>query len=188
MPITLICHVCGKPYQAKAAHRHRSKTCSRECQARFFSRPAETRFWEKVDKDGPIIRPELGPCWVWTGTFAGRSKYGRFRTPGKGYGYTLAHRFSYELHIGTIEDDLNVCHKCDNPPCVNPEHFFLGTIADNNHDRLLKGRSYTHLTAEQVIEVRRLRSTGLSYSKIAAQYGVPNDAVRRAVKSWKHIK
>ncbi|MES2367111.1 MAG: HNH endonuclease [Pseudomonadota bacterium] len=98
----------------------------------------EQRFFEKVNKDGPIPphRPELGKCWVW---MAGRlQEYGCFKGNGK---MQKAHRVSWELHNGKIPDGLFACHKCDYPPCVNPHHLFLGTTQDNTSDRTKKGRS-----------------------------------------------
>lgn len=99
------------------------------------------RFWAKVNKEGPV--PEhakhLGPCWVWTKgkTTAG---YGGFYIA-KVHHY--AHRFSWQIHFGEIEAGLCVCHKCDNPPCCNPQHFFKGTHAQNQADKCAKGR-YVH--------------------------------------------
>lgn len=97
------------------------------------------RFWPKVDKDGPIPehRPELGPCWVWT---AGRfpDGYGQFaveRIP------RHAHRLSWAMANGPIADGLLVLHHCDNRPCVNPGHLFLGTHKDNMRDMVAKGRA-----------------------------------------------
>jgi len=87
------------------------------------------RFWEKVDM--------RGHCWEWTAAKTSCG-YGRFKVEGKTVG---AHRVSYELHYGEIPEEMCVLHTCDTPPCVNPEHLFLGTPTDNNRDRDQKGRN-----------------------------------------------
>lgn len=86
-----------------------------------------TRFMEKVDQAGPIVRPELGPCWIWTGARQG-SGYGRFWT---GVRIDGAHRFSWESVHGPVPSGFEVDHKCDNPPCVNPTHLQLLTHRAN---------------------------------------------------------
>lgn len=96
-------------------------------------------FWSNVNKDGPVPEhmPELGPCWVWTaGRFA--CGYGQFA---KGRPSRYAHRISWALANGPVPDGLWVLHKCDNRPCVRPDHLFLGTHADNMRDMVEKGRS-----------------------------------------------
>lgn len=80
------------------------------------------------------INAETG-CWEWVSTFS--KGYGQIRMSGK---YLYAHRVAYELFKGPITDGLLVCHKCDNPRCVNPEHLFLGTHRDNVVDSINKGR------------------------------------------------
>ena len=75
-------------------------------------------------------------CWLWVGHIS-KDGYGRLRVAGK---KELAHRASYRAFIGEIPDTLLVCHKCDNPSCVNPNHLFIGTHQDNMNDKVAKGR------------------------------------------------
>jgi hypothetical protein len=94
-----------------------------------------TRFWAKVDKRGP------DECWEWTGA---RQPQG-YGTIGvylgyRSYGYARSNRVAWELMRGPVPDGLHVLHSCDNPPCVNPNHLFLGTALDNIHDCIDKGR------------------------------------------------
>lgn len=115
-----------------------------------FPRPTlSERLSAKLDKAGPIPahRPELGRCWLWTGSrMPEPQNYGQIYGRGR---QLLAHRASYEIAVGPIPDGLWVLHRCDNPPCVNPEHLFLGTAADNSYDMVHKGRMrHNPLTGE----------------------------------------
>ena len=107
--------------------------------------PPIERFWAKVDKNGPIPahRPDLGPCWIWLGAKV-TGGYGVIKTgfsTHKTRKQSLTHRFSWEVHFGPIPSATPfVLHKCDNPPCPNPGHLFLGTAADNTADMMAKGR------------------------------------------------
>jgi hypothetical protein len=92
----------------------------------------EDRFWSNVVKDPD----EWNGCWIWTGA-EGHWGYGTFSLEGETYS---THRLSYIMHYGEIPVDLMVLHYCDTPPCVRPDHLFLGTQLDNQQDRRRKGR------------------------------------------------
>ena len=94
-----------------------------------MAKTTEERFWEKVAK----LR---SGCWEWTAACSSYG-YGTFFFEGRNQ---PAHRVSWVLHRGPIPDGLLVCHTCDNPPCVNPAHLFLGTHQDNAEDKVKKGR------------------------------------------------
>lgn len=101
--------------------------------------PIEKRFWPRVDKNGPVVREELGACWVWTGATNGVG-YGKISVGGHGGRLIFTHRLAWELTNGEIPEGLFACHKCDNRLCCNPSHIFLGTNADNLRDASVKGR------------------------------------------------
>jgi HNH endonuclease len=142
-------------------------------------------FWSKVDRSGM--------CWVWTAAkyFHG---YGSYVIKQKRY---VAHRFSYALFNGEIPYGLLVCHKCDNPPCVNPDHLFLGTYQDNHDDMTRKGRRVTHrgethpsakLTAAQVHEIRSRYKQG-NGTELGNEFGVKSSAISAIItgQSWKSL-
>lgn len=146
-----------------------------------------------------IVNP-ISECWEWKGSKK------------NGYGHTIigsrtdgtrksiaAHRLSYETFVGPILDGMEVCHRCDNPCCVNPEHLFLGTRQDNVDDREAKGRNHppkgnkngmAKLTEADVLSARFERSKiGTSYQKLANKYGVSKKTIQNAVngKTWKLV-
>jgi hypothetical protein len=147
-------------------------------------KPAAERFWEKVDRSG-------GPdaCWLWTGArTAGR--YGHFCLHRGTQCY--AHRIMAHLHIGFLPRNLCVCHRvCDNPPCVNPRHLFVGTKRDNMRDRDAKGRTpcgerygKAKLTWTQVFEIRE---SSESQRALASRFGVSRSQIAniRTGRRWK---
>lgn len=117
---------------------------------RLADLPPEERFWSRVRK--------TENCWLWTGYIQDKTQrggYGALKVNGK---CQRAHRFSYELHYGSIPPGLVVMHKCDKPPCVRPDHLMLGTPKDNVHDAMHKGRLATgqanggYLSADKISE------------------------------------
>ncbi len=163
-----------------------------------------SRFWSRVDK--------TSACWLWTGgkTTAG---YGILYSNGRGSRRVYAHRVVWELTSGPIPEGLLVCHTCDNPPCVNPAHLWLGTDADNAWDKSRKGRSTTgdrhglRLHPERVprgersgaaklteADVRAIRARyaagGITQQRLADEYGVTNSLICHVIKrtAWKHVE
>lgn len=117
-------------------------------------RPPAERLAEKTNQNGPVVRPELGPCWQWTGgCFV--SGYGQIKVAGKPW---KAHRLAWTLTNGEVPDGLFVLHRCDNPKCVRLDHLFLGTNADNSADMVAKGRQATgerHMSRTRPDKLRR---------------------------------
>lgn len=142
-----------------------------------------------------IPEPNSG-CWLWHGTV----------DTSRGYGVIIvkqrrvrAHRFSYEAFKGSIPPGMCVCHACDNPPCVNPDHLFLGTNADNVADRCRKGRSVTRRGSQRpdakvneadVTEMRRLRKLGFRNIDIASHFGISTTQASLICNGlrWRHVE
>jgi HNH endonuclease len=157
------------------------------------TRPLAERFWEKVDKDGPIPdhRPDLGQCWVWTGSIS--QDRGYISEPGKRNRSRLAYRMSWELAFGPIPPGQWICHRCDNPPCVRPSHLFAGSRAANITDMVAKQRQArgqmkrsAKLTAEAA---KAIKESQEPRPVLAARYGVSPQTISdiRHGRGWKHV-
>lgn len=145
------------------------------------------------------INPEAG-CWEWAGG-RNQSGYGRLCVGSRrdGTRQTMqAHRYSYSIFVGPIPPGLWVLHKCDNPPCINPDHLFLGDRMDNTRDRDAKGRQpilrgvangNAKLNDDAVAAMRSLRREGASFATIARRFGVAKKTCMEAIKGhrWRHV-
>lgn len=145
-------------------------------------------FWGRIDKKSSH-KSYLGTrCWEWSG-YRMPKGYGQVGINGKVY---LTHRVAYEIELGEIPEDLQVLHKCDNPPCCNPAHLFLGTNGDNRADMVQKGRQssgekhWNHkLTNAQVDEIRQRYSKwgigGEHSTALSKEFGVTARTIRHIV-------
>lgn len=145
------------------------------------------RFWSYVDKSGGD-----DACWIWTGPKI-KDNYGRFHLREQKF---QAHRVSYAIAHGGLESDVLICHHCDNPPCVNPKHLFIGTHRDNNLDKLEKGRAGVpygeqHWASKLTPDaVRMIRASQKTQRRLAAEFGVSQDqisAIKRR-EAWRHVE
>jgi hypothetical protein len=146
------------------------------------------RFWSYVDK--------TDDCWNWqaTKTNFGHGRFETFKNR-QIFNSRLAHRIAYWLIYGEYDTSLNVCHKCDNPLCVNPNHLFLGTRSDNMKDCSDKGRltskkakgensGRAKLTWEQVREIRELHSKGgVSQRQLGRMFRVDNKTIQAIIQN-----
>lgn len=163
--------------------------CDDDFRGAWDGKTALEHFADRVERD-----VNTG-CWLWRGHIADDG-YGHFRVwPGPRE--WRAHRFSYVAHVGPIPDEMMVCHRCDTPVCVNPNHLFVGSALDNATDckekgRVLAGaqnvRNRLRISAEDARAIREMRVAGSTYPAIAAAFGCSESHVRSIVagRAWRN--
>lgn len=177
--------VCGKFWRHEMLTTEEGYRRCVRCGTLGTGAPLKVRFWDKVDKNGPIVRPEIGQCWIWK---AGRDRgYGRFGIEGKSL---LATRVLWEWEVGPLKSDDFLCHKCDNPSCVRLAHLSKADATFNMKDMWEKGRAGPgKITESQVREIRKLSAIGISCKEIAEKMNVGAGVVYNAAagRTWKWV-
>jgi hypothetical protein len=163
-----------------------------------------SRFWSKVDKT-PGHGPD-GACWIWTASIAATG-YGEYRSDS---GRTVSvHRHVFKSIHGPLTREQFVCHACDNRACLNPDHLWLGSAADNSRDAMMKGRTakgdthgwklhpekiprgfqlgHTRLTDDEVRLMREAYCCGTSQLELASMYGVHKSMVSLIVNFKRRV-
>lgn len=164
------CESCGTPIP-----RLNNRFCSRRCSSPHHHPPLSDRLWAKVAKPNG----EDG-CWPWTGTIL-NTGYGRIMSEGRP---RSTHRVAWELANGPIPEGLWVLHRCDNPPCCNPAHLFLGTCTDNNRDAAAKGRTALgDRNGQRIHPDRTARGVKQGHAKFASEDVVTEIRKRLAAKT-----
>ena len=180
----VVCPVCSKSTQLLASVAKNRKTCGqRECTNELKRRNAKAQAPAIADRFKMRVEKQSNGCWLWTGNMS-KGGYGVIVIDGKP---VRAHRLSYTLHRGEIPEGLFICHHCDNPSCVNPDHLYAGTHQQNMDDRTRRGRNHiprgvaprgagngmAKLNGEKVLEIKTaLSSKSSSQSELARKYGV----------------
>lgn len=152
---------------------------------RLGQRNITRTFWSRIDRRGD------DECWPWLG-YRHAKGYGRSFVWVGDRVYVVPHRASWAIHYGP-PGDMHVCHRCDNPPCCNPRHLFLGTNIDNVKDRVAKGRTQRgiqHFKARVTEDdVRAIRASTERPAAIARRYGISYGTVAAILtrRTWKHV-
>lgn len=162
-------------------------TNERRQRVAFLHGSPEERFWSRIEYD------PFGGCWLWSGAMSKKPGYGTLNVEGKTVG---AHRFSWFIFQGPLNDNDFVLHRCDIRACVNPAHLFLGTQKDNIADMVAKDRhargernAQAKLAARDIPEIRALREKGWTQLKIAERFGVSQVKISQILRgrAWASV-
>lgn len=165
-------------------------------QGRLSDNISPSQFFKKLKRLPLVTGKSYSDCWLWPQGKATKEGYGGIRYQGQ---WRLTHRLAWTFKHGSIPKGMKVCHHCDNPPCCNPRHLFLGSDMDNHLDMRSKGR-HTVVRGEQVglakmteATVRQVRQRydgeyGI-ISKLATQFGVKPTTISAIIHrvTWKHV-
>jgi hypothetical protein len=182
------CEQCGASFLARKHQieigngRYHNRSCAAKGRGANNPRLTPERFWAKVNK-------LPSGCWEWTGA-TNKGGYGILHT--LAYDSQKAHRLAWELTHGPIPDGLLICHHCDNPPCCNPDHLFLGTHTDNMKDAFSKGRisrpkgdshHNAKMSSEEVALARQLHTEGKTTgAALARRFGMSKAAMCKLLR------
>ncbi len=176
------CEFCNNEYGCRSDKINTSRFCSTLCLTTYCGRKSVKNLrekWEAESKEETLYKKKIAlekffeklpGCWEWQGSRKHKLPYGNFTFRRKPF---LAHRVSYEIYIGPIPSNMIILHKCDNPPCVKPEHLYAGTYLDNHKDKMARGRCKVEkLNVDQVKKIKELLKTKMPDSHIAQKFGV----------------
>lgn len=179
------------------------------CERKYYAKLHCRLHWERLYMNGTTERANIAPgtpagerlekqservgeCIEFTG-YRDKNGYGSLTIDGV---YVRAHRLAFELSHGEVPEGLFVRHKCDNPPCINPDHLEPGTPADNMRDKVIRGRSArgagnaaAKLTEADVKKIRSLGGDGWTHAELASLFGVGKSTIGRVIRraNWRHV-
>lgn len=206
-----ICETCGKQFEwARGSNAINPRFCCRKCwhktnaprmvnfnEQRFQYKKATEN--EKIERKKILFNKKViikDGCWDWKGNFA-KNGYAILHVYHNGKICTKsAHRVSFEIHKGSIPNGMNICHRCDNKRCTNPDHLWLGTTQNNIDDKVRKGRQNvgenrynSKFKDDDIREIRKMLKLGVSGANLARKYNVSRTVITyiKQGKTWKHV-
>lgn len=204
MRLSKVCEFCDKEFFPRRDKINRARCCSRKCLYDLLGKLNKNKWEQKhnewnnecrddyieiMKKAFEIFFTKTEYCWKWNGHTRGRKNmnYGSFTFRGKDI---MAHRASYFIYKGEIPNNMLVLHKCDNPPCVNPDHLWLGTYLENQRDKMSKNRHRGEkLNIDKVKEIKNLLRMGVLGTRICKDFNISTTTLHsiKKGKTWGDI-